>query len=482
MEMRKQTGVSIKTRALLFMGCIMIVFLLSNLYSIRVNRESESQMDQLLKRYYAINEFSKVYSQSMEAWMDFRDNESEENWERCQRLGRRAEELLGQMASDADSMSEESFFMVQSVKNLYLSYQSLIKGPNQGGGEMYQELQLWEVHELMNRYTESLLQDSLTFGNTVHENLQDHVRVGQRNAVLFMLAAAGVCIAFGRYITRWLLNPILTLAAFVREIGRENFGEERLPENRNDEIGELNLEVNQMRDSMKKVIQTLQEKQELSNRLYDQEMKLEKAKFAALQSQINPHFLFNTLNVIYGMADLEGASVTGELIQSLSRLFRYSLENKTERVTLSKELTMVRDFIYIEKKRFGERLSYVLKADADLDQYEIPPFTLQPLVENSIRHGILVKPEGGLVALRIREWSGYLIISVLDNGVGMDRTVREKLVPMEEGNEKGLSGIGVGNVWNRLILMFRDCQIKILGRPGQGTCIQIKINVKECKK
>uniref|UniRef100_UPI003FEDDFCD sensor histidine kinase n=1 Tax=Candidatus Ventrimonas sp. TaxID=3048889 RepID=UPI003FEDDFCD len=476
------TGLSIKTRVLLFLGMIMAVFLLSNLYSIQVNRESERQMSRLLKRYYAINEFSRIYSQSMEAWMEYHSSDTEGSWERYRHLSRQLESLLQEMAEDTDEMSEEGFFMIQSVRNLYLQYQELTESPDSSGSVMHQELKLWELDELMKQYTEQLLQDSLTFGNTVHETLQAHVKEGQRNAVFFMAAVAVVCMIFGRYMTKWLLNPILSLASFVREVGKENFEVDRLPEDRNDEIGELNLEVNQMRDSMKKVIGTLQEKQELSRKLYDREMKLQKAKFSALQSQINPHFLFNTLNVIYGMADLEEAQVTGELIQSLSRLFRYSLENKAERVTLSRELTMIRDYIYIEKKRFGNRLSYVLRADADLEQYEIPPFTLQPLVENSIKHGILVRPAGGVTALDIREREEYLVIRVIDNGVGMDKEMKEALIAGKGTNGRGLSGIGVGNVFTRLKLMFTDCQIRILGRPGLGTCVEIKINVRECRK
>jgi len=472
---------SIKTRVLLFLAFIMTVFLFSNLYSIRVNRESESQMSQLLKRYYTINEFSRTYSQSIDAWMEHHNEETETSWQRYRYMNQRLEELLGDLASDADTMSEEGFLMVQSVRNLYLHYKELTGGTKDPGSDVLQELQIWEINELMKRYTESLLQDSLTFGNTVHENLQNHIRIGQRNAILFMLAVAGVCMLFGRFMTKWLLNPLLTLVSFVREVGNENFEAEHLPENRHDEIGELNLEVNQMRDSMKKVIQTLHEKQELSQKLYDQEVKLEKAKFAALQSQINPHFLFNTLNVIYGMADLEEAKVTGELIQCLSRLFRYSLENKAERVTLAKDLTIIRDYIYIEKKRFGERLSYVLKADVDLEQYEIPPFTLQPLVENSIKHGILVRPSGGVTALQIMVRGDYLVIRVLDNGVGMDQKIKRELLAGRGANGRGLSGIGVGNVFTRLKLTFSDCQIRILGRPGRGTCVEIKINVGECR-
>lgn len=479
---KKEKTESIKKRVLVFLGFILAVFLLSNLYSIKNSQRFERQLDQLVERYYTINEFISVYNGNMEMWQRYQRDKGENSWSMFVSSGSRLKELLAQMVRDADEMSEEGFLRVQSIRNLYYHYESLARAPLEPKDEMKRELQLWEISELMKRYTEELLQDNLTFGNRIHEDIRHNVALGQKNAFLLMAAVAAVCMIFGRYITKWLLNPILDLAAFVRQVGKENFDVEELPVRRRDEIGQLNLAVNQMKDSMESVITTLHEKQELTKLLYEQEMELERARFLALQSQINPHFLFNTLNVINGMADMEGAGTTGELIRSLSRLFRYSLENRSDRVPLYQELTMIKDYIYIEKKRFGDRLDYVLKADVDLETYEIPSFTLQPLVENSIRHGILVRPEGGVVAIRIMERKEELVIQVLDNGIGMEKTQRDRLLEGRERQESSSSGIGTGNVFRRLRLMFPECRIRLLGRKGRGTCVEIRISKKECRR
>lgn len=482
MDGEKKAARSIKTKVLVFLSFIAAVFVLSNLYSIKNSQRFEQQLDRLVGRYYTINEFMAAYNQNLELWQRYQRDREENSWSMFVSSGRQLEQLLAQMVRDADHMSEEGYLRVQSIRNLYLHYESLAKAPLEPKDEMKRELQLWEISELMRRYSEELLQDNLTFGNSIHEEIRGDVAVGQRTALFLMAAVAVICIAFGRYITKWLLNPIMALAAFVREVGRENFAVEELPVRSQDEIGQLNLAVNQMKESMQTVITTLHEKQELTEQIYRQDMELEKARFAALQTQINPHFLFNTLNVINGMADMEDAKTTGELIRSLSRLFRYSLENRADRVPLFRELTMIKDYIYIEKKRFGERLSYVLKADADLDEYEIPSFTLQPLVENSIRHGILVRPRGGVVAIRITERAGFLVIQVLDNGVGMDREKKQMLLAGTGGAAGSSGGIGVANVFRRLKLMFPDCRIRIMGRSGRGTCVEIKIDAKECRR
>ena len=249
----------------------------------------------------------------------------------------------------------------------------------------------------------------------------------------------------------------------------------------------MNRAVNQMKASLKNVIQELKEKQILAHMVYSQEIQimnsekmLEKARFSLLQSQINPHFLFNALNVIAGAATKENAGDTYELITHLSRFFRYSLENKEEIVSLSRELSMLKSFISIQKKRFGDRLDYQLNASVETDRYFIPPFTLQPLVENSIKHGILVKEHGGRVKLRIHENDQELILSILDNGVGISREGRQRLdgwisvsekkgagqnispadescrdASAEPGRKTG-TGLGVGNVFERLKLIYSN--------------------------
>ena len=133
---------------------------------------------------------------------------------------------------------------------------------------------------------------------------------------------------------------------------------------------------------------------------------LEKIKIAArldameldlLKSQINPHFLFNTLNVIGGMADLEGAQTTEAMIQSLSFLFRYNLKTPEKKVSLARELKIVRDYMFLQEMRFGGRITYEIDCQTDAEVVLIPTFTFQPLVENAIIHGLAPKEEGGRI-------------------------------------------------------------------------------------
>lgn len=214
---------------------------------------------------------------------------------------------------------------------------------------------------------------------------------------------------------------------------------------------------------------------------------LEKIKIAArldameldlLKSQINPHFLFNTLNVIGGMADLEGAQTTEAMIQSLSFLFRYNLKTPEKKVSLARELKIVRDYMFLQEMRFGGRITYEIDCQTDAEVVLIPTFTFQPLVENAIIHGLAPKEEGGRILIRVRERHGRICIVVADSGVGMDlealRCLRQEL----RGNETGRTdrtSIGLSNIYKRVHMMYQNGTMRIHSKCGRGTIIRIWI-------
>ena len=159
-----------------------------------------------------------------------------------------------------------------------------------------------------------------------------------------------------------------------------------------------------MKHATEGYINTLKEKNEMAERLHKEEVeriemekRLDAARLELLKSQINPHFLFNTLNMISCMAKLEEAQTTERMISSLGNLFRYNLKTSEQIVPLERELKVVQDYMYIQQMRFGSRISHDLRVEVDGGETMIPAFTLQPLVENAIIHGIARKEEGGRI-------------------------------------------------------------------------------------
>ncbi|GAA3410588.1 ATP-binding protein [Paenibacillus hodogayensis] len=192
---------------------------------------------------------------------------------------------------------------------------------------------------------------------------------------------------------------------------------------------------------------------------------------AYLQAQIHPHFLFNTLNSIVALGDLDTDKMR-KLVQSFASFLRISFNflNTGELVELSHELELVKAYLYIEKERFGDRLTIKWEVEPDINLL-LPPLSIQPLIENAIQHGILRQKKGGTVQLRIARQDGFTLVEVIDSGKGMDQdTVAQLLSPTMMG--KG--GIGISNTNRRLIQLYGQ-GLSIQSRPNEGTIVSFGI-------
>ncbi len=177
-----------------------------------------------------------------------------------------------------------------------------------------------------------------------------------------------------------------------------------------------------------------------------------KAELRALVSQINPHFLFNTLNSISSLVHLD-ADKADEMIQRLSDVFRYSLQSGKKRfVTIEDEINVVTKYLEIEKVRFSDRLNYSIEVDERCTGYAIPPLILQTLVENSVKHGISPRIEGGEVKISVNSKDDNIEIKIEDNGVGIQPDLQE--------------GFGLDAVKNILRLQYEDHEFELKNENG----------------
>jgi len=202
------------------------------------------------------------------------------------------------------------------------------------------------------------------------------------------------------------------------------------------------------------------------NKLEEQQRLLMQARLAALTSQINPHFLFNTLNSVSSLirTDPQQARL---MVLKLSRILRRLLRKHDNYSPLRDELDFIEDYLSIEVARFGEKLRFEKEVDAQSLDMLVPSMMLQPLIENCVKHGLSSKIEGGTIRLRTRRMDGRLHLVVEDDGVGIPEAKMAKLL------EKG---IGVSNVNERLKVLFgADYRMWIDSHPGKGTRIEIEV-------
>lgn len=203
------------------------------------------------------------------------------------------------------------------------------------------------------------------------------------------------------------------------------------------------------------------------------------AKLNALQAQINPHFLFNALNTVISFIRTK-PNEARELLINLSEYFRHNLKNVGKYINISQELYNINAYLYIEKARFGEKLKIEQDIDNKALSYYIPSFTLQPIVENAVKHGILHKAEGGTVRIKIKDEGNFISFCVEDDGIGIKKEERENILIQGYGSG---AGIGLYNVNERLTsLICHECYLNIDSEEDKGTRVSFKIPKNYLKK
>ncbi|WP_243546164.1 LytS/YhcK type 5TM receptor domain-containing protein [Pseudodesulfovibrio tunisiensis] len=204
------------------------------------------------------------------------------------------------------------------------------------------------------------------------------------------------------------------------------------------------------------------------------EQMLAHAEIRRLQSQINPHFLFNSLNTITSFCRTNSEKAR-DLLKDLSSYMRRNLDLSRGFIPLSEELDQVRSYLAIETARFGDRISVEMDIAPECEEWPIPPLILQPLVENSVRHGLLSQENGGTITIRARCTNKHLELTVADNGAGMSRKTVESLFT-KNCVESRTQGIGVRNCLNRLEQIYGPSYtLNIRSEQEHGTSIDFRV-------
>ena len=483
--------ISLKKKLGLFAVMIVLVVGLSVVFDLVAINYVVGNFQQILDDNSRCHDLQEAMELETGAFAAYVRDRSQENEAEYRRSCVKSEQCLKALPFDYRQIGSERYARTWNIKNGYDSYrESRDQFLEMDAGEEGYIASLYDVYEMqeyLQTYIRRLVQVTLKAGNARYlEKLPGIYRM--RYVVLaFSGGMLAVTVVLVRFLAKTLIDPIVLLAESSRKIARYDFGEPDLSVENKDEMGDLVKSFNKMKHATEGYINTLKKNSEIAQLLYQEEMErvetekqLEAARMELLKSQINPHFLFNTLNTISGMAKLEGAKTTNRMIDSLGSLFRYNLKMSEQIVMLERELKVVEDYMFIQQMRFGGRVVYGCSLDLDPGEVTIPAFTLQPLVENAIIHGLARKEQGGRVFLRAWKTGKYAVISVADTGVGMEKEQQEGLFrALKESREggKGTSktGIGLGNIYRRIHTMYRDGKVMISGRQGKGMVVQLWI-------
>ncbi|MCR5686624.1 MAG: histidine kinase [Lachnospiraceae bacterium] len=302
--------------------------------------------------------------------------------------------------------------------------------------------------------------------------------------ILFFIGIVNIIVVF--FMTKSMTLPLIDLSRAANEVAGGNFDVEVEVTEGDDEISVVSKAFKQMLGSIQRYIAEIRESVMRESRLKEHELVMEnrmkEVQLRSLQAQINPHFLFNTLNAGEQLAMMEGADKTTEFIENMADFFRYNIKKIDNDASIAEEIALVDKYVYLLNVRFTGEIHYSKHVDEEVTEVRVPSMILQPIVENAVNYGIRDIEWEGHIDLNVYKENGDVLLSIKDNGIGMSREQIDRILSGEAVGEPSAdhaasNGIGLGNVIERLqIFTGRSDVMEIYSEgPGRGTEFVIKV-------
>lgn len=479
MKLRKLSSISLQVK-------ISSIYILTNLLVMLVNvvlllgiNNISNRLDIVYQDNLHLNELSDalmVVQDNMTDYLSSKTSDSLENYYRSEQDYRM---MMTDLNEEITGVSFDR--MERNIKNMSEDYLEEVsqtieakRGRNVEKYRIHYE-KATQMYEYINTYISSLNMEKFRSNSEQYSALLQRFRLFEGTFLIIMLLvmASNVCIIISFVGTS--IRPLKKLAGSADEVAKGNFEIDLLPVEAEDEVGVVTGAFNQMVISIGKYIERLRESMEAERALKERELLMEAhlkdARLKYLQAQINPHFLFNTLNAGAQLAMMEGADRTYEYVQKVAQFYRYNMKKSEETVTIADEIEMVDYYVYILNVRFAGDIHYEKKIDPALLFVEMPGMILQPIVENCVNHGIREMGSEGKICLSVYRVEDSVCISVKDNGIGMSRETIDKVMSgtyREEGMAAGSNGIGMDNVISRMKLFTKNEDVMAISSEGEG--------------
>ena len=489
---RQWWRMSIDRKVQSFAAVIVFIILVSAGFAMFTMNYSLRDYGQLLDENRACQSFMKAMEEEGLAFDGYVSAGTETARDTLEKAIHRTERAIDALPFDYEIIGAERYARTWNIRNAYQQYaafrdEMLSDSMNRTG--FLKHLNEYNQREdYLEQYSRRLLQLTVEAGSSAYTEKLPLFRVLPFIFINFTLIMLVIVVEMGNVMKESIAKPVRELSQEAQRIARSDFSGEDIHVENRDDLGELVSIFNAMKHAMEENIQTIQENHRMTELLQQEklensemEKRLNANRLELLKSQINPHFLFNTLNMIGSMADLEDAPTTEKMTQSLAQLFRYNLNTREQIVPIDMELRIAENYMYLQKMRFGSRIQYQVNTPEDVSHIRIPSFTMQPLVENAIVHGLSKKEQGGTVSVTVTEDPTSEIVTLLieDDGLGI---AEERLSALNarmhnpEENKTARIGIGLGNIYRRIRTLYPEGgDLRIDAKEGVGTRITLTI-------
>lgn len=471
-------------------GFMILLFIVFSIYNHGFLNRFNNTYSEYIKLNNSILELKDDISESDKLITEYLNSGNKTNLAHFNNISKEIEtsikDLLPNMKSD------ESIFLLYSIQNSFITYFSECSNASflyNTNSYLYYEKMYYaqRINLYLQQYCDELLQ--LKLEDSANENIilsEKHEKLTYTNILIIFLVISFffLCVM---YINLHVMRPITELVGQAKEISMGNFHVKVKESKFQNTISILSSTFNDMAQNIRTMMESIQDNVKTEKELLEEQRKnmeyenlLNQANFLALQSQTNPHFLFNTLNSISRTITLGKEEQAILMIDSLATLLRYNLTNADLSVTLAQEISITKEYLRIQKLRFSDRIDvkFFIQEDVNPEIVLLPRFTLQPLVENSIIHGLEPKEKGGYIGIRAKRRDQYIVINVFDSGVGISKEKLKKLRDKDKGNESKC--IGIFNTKKRIRLFTgKNNAFKIYSKKNVGTLITIWLLTRE---
>ncbi|WP_207640924.1 sensor histidine kinase [Clostridium lundense] len=478
-----------KFKLLLLILIIVICMVFINFYTILQGRTVEKKYSNMINKMIVIDSVGKNITNSTFYFDKYFSSKTRSDYEEYLKFYDEARKQINSLEED---LNTDSLYILRDLENLLDSYResgidALQKfGRYEKTDKFYNDfVETKQISEYCNEYIYKLHNSYLNYNRNVYKVLDERNKLNNLITTILFFIITCNCIMIAFIFSKDITDPIEELVTNANKVSKGNFDIVKINKSGIYEIDILGEGFETMVKDINKLINTIQENAILEKKLKDQQMinlqvenMLKETQLKVLQSQINPHFLFNTLNCVTQTAIIEEACETEKLINSISQLLRYSLSMMDNQAYLKDEINIIKQYVYIQETRFGDRVKFNINVGKDLENIKIPGMSLQPLIENAFIHGIEPKEDGGVIDIDVYKEKNFCIIKIEDNGQGMDIETLNAILKKDD-KEKHIghtTGIGIKNVINRLKLFYNDEDVfHIESEEDKGTTIYIKI-------
>ncbi|MBZ4646596.1 MAG: integral rane sensor signal transduction histidine kinase [Clostridia bacterium] len=475
---------SIRTKLIVFFIAIILFMSIISVISYYVASVTSIRFSSVLNSIIYLNDMSNSVVELNNTLEAYLADPSEKNYNQySQRLSTLYSYVAGKGIEAIDERYALNFYKILRMVNSYTEEADAAVWSNRARDYekyIYHFNEADKIAGFIDEHMRTLIFAQLNQSNELYRGLRERIKYAEILTVISILSAALFSVIFALWSTKNIVRPINRLVGAAGKISQGDFEIEQIDNTGEEEIDILGRTFYAMSSSIKRLVEDIKDKAEIEVELHKQEAEnlrisglLREAELKTLQSQINPHFLFNTLSTVAQTAMLEGADRTCSLIESVADLLRYNLRKIDRPVTLQEEIDNLKEYINIQKARFGERVQIEMNIDERGLELAVPSLILQPIVENAFIHGVERKEGRGIITINIAKKSDRVEVEVSDNGPGMNKeTIGKILECSRKNNCKGIkeTGIGMENVIKRLRIFYGiEDVIRIDSEEGKGT-------------